>query len=159
MVLVVEHSEEGALGIVLNRPSEVAARDALPDPLGAALAEDELLHHGGPVEPGSVIVLADFADGELSAGLAFDHVGVVDPDGDLDALAEAVRAVRAFSGYAGWAAGQLEAEIAQDAWIDAPAGAADVFTAEPDALWSSVLERKGGSYRLVARMPEDPALN
>jgi putative transcriptional regulator len=67
--------------------------------------------------------------------------------------------VRAFSGYAGWAAGQLESEIAQDAWIDAAATPEDVFTSEPGGLWSAVLERKGGSYRLVARMPEDPALN
>ena len=158
-MLVVEHSDEGALGIVLNRPGEIAAREALPDPLGTALAEEELLHQGGPVEPGSVIVLADFADPGLAAGIAFGSVGVVDPDGDLDALAEAVRAVRAFSGYAGWAAGQLESEIAQDAWIDAAATPEDVFTSEPGGLWSAVLERKGGSYRLVARMPEDPALN
>src|SRR2546430_2193492 len=83
---------------------EIGAREALPAPLGTALAEEELLHQGGPVEPGSVIVLADFADPDLAAGIAFGSVGVVDPDGDLDALAEAVRAVRAFSGYAGWAA-------------------------------------------------------
>jgi putative transcriptional regulator len=70
-----------------------------------------------------------------------------------------MRAVRAFGGYAGWSAGQLEDELAEEAWIEADAQPGDVFTEEPDRLWSRVLDRKGGSYRLVARMPEDPSLN
>jgi putative transcriptional regulator len=64
-----------------------------------------------------------------------------------------------FSGYAGWGPGQLEAEIEQGAWIDVAAIAQDIFTGTPERLWREVLERKGGTFRLIARMPEDPSLN
>ena len=66
--------------------------------------------------------------------------------------------MRVFSGYSGWGPGQLEAELSQDAWITLPAQPDDVF-GEPDGLWSRVLERKGGHYRIVARMPDDPSVN
>ena len=70
-----------------------------------------------------------------------------------------MRAIRAFGGYAGWAGGQLEQEIAEEAWIDARPGADDVFTDDHEGLWSRVLERKGGDLAPIARMPEDPSLN
>jgi putative transcriptional regulator len=74
-------------------------------------------------------------------------------------LCESVRRVRAFAGYAGWGAGQLEGELQREDWFLEPARVDDVFSATPAELWSSVLERKGGSYRLVSRMPDDPSLN
>lgn len=156
---MLEHNEDGALGVVLNRPTELVAREALPPPLASAMREGDPIHHGGPVQPETVIVLGDFLQPEASSGLAFAEVGIVDPEADLDALPARVRVVRAFGGYAGWAAGQLEGEIEQEAWIDADPDVADVFGDDPDGLWARVLERKGGQYRLVARMPEDPSLN
>jgi putative transcriptional regulator len=159
VVLMLEHSPEGALGVVLNRPTPLLAREALPDHLVPAVGEDEHVHQGGPVQPDAVIVLADFAEPDAAAAIAFGTVGIVDPGADGDSLPGQVRALRAFGGYAGWAAGQLEDEIAEEAWIDAQGVPDDVFTAEPELLWSRVLERKGGSYRLVARMPLDPSVN
>ncbi|MFN8124395.1 MAG: YqgE/AlgH family protein [Thermoleophilia bacterium] len=159
VVLMLEHSRDGALGLVLNRPTDITAREALPEPLSDALPEDELVHQGGPVQPEAVILLADFADPEAAATLTVGTVGVVDPNEDTAGLPQRVRSVRAFGGYAGWGAGQLEHEIAEGAWIDVEADAADVFTDEPDALWRRVLDRKGGAFRLLARMPEDPSLN
>jgi putative transcriptional regulator len=111
------------------------------------------------VQPDAVIVLAEFVDLSAAAAIAFGRVGVVDPGSEVDALRGRVTAIRAFGGYAGWSGGQLEREIADEAWIDAECRAEDVFTDAPGALWSRVLERKGGTYRLVARMPEDPTLN
>ena len=70
-----------------------------------------------------------------------------------------IRAIRAFGGYAGWAGGQLEEEVAEEAWVDAEAVPDDVFTDDHAGLWSRVLERKGGTWRLIARMPEDPSVN
>lgn len=154
VVLMLEHGPEGALGVVLNRPTDVLAGDALPD-YSSALPADAVIHIGGPVEPSSFILLGDFVDPGEAATITFDSVGVVDPEkepGDL-------RSVRAFGGYAGWSAGQLEDEFADESWIDADPLPADIFTKEPELLWSQVLERKGGSYRLVARMPDDPSLN
>jgi putative transcriptional regulator len=66
---------------------------------------------------------------------------------------------RVFAGYAGWGPGQLDGELERDDWIVEPAQVADVFSEEPEALWGAVLERKGGQYALVARMPDDPSQN
>jgi putative transcriptional regulator len=159
VVLVLEHGPEGALGVVLNRRTGLAVRDALPPELADALAADDRVFSGGPVQPEAVILVADFLAPAEDADLAFGSVGVVDPEVEAGRLDGAVRAVRAFGGYAGWGAGQLESEIAAEAWIDADPEAVDVFTDEPELLWQRVLERKGGSYRLVARMPEDPSVN
>lgn len=159
VVLMLEHSEDGALGLVLNRPMNLLARDAIPAPLGEAMGDDEPVHSGGPVQPEAVILLADFHQPEEAASLVVDTCGIVDPRADQESLGERVRRLRAFGGYAGWGGGQLEGEIAEGAWIDAEPVIEDVFTGEPERLWSRVLDRKGGGYRLIARMPEDPRLN
>jgi putative transcriptional regulator len=156
---MLEHSDEGALGLVLNRPTPLVAREALPGALADAMPGDERVHQGGPVQPEAVIVLADFADATLAASVAFDEVGIVNPDADASRLDEGVRAIRAYGGYAGWGEGQLEREIAEEAWIDASPRRDDVFGDDPDGLWSRVLERKGGRWRLIARMPENPSVN
>jgi putative transcriptional regulator len=159
VVLLLEHSADGALGVILNRPSATTAADALPSPLADLLPDGEPVHEGGPVQPEAVILLADFTDMARAAGVAVGSVGIVDPNGEMEGLDEAVTAVRAFGGYAGWSGGQLEQEIAEEAWIDAVCLPGDVFTDAPDLLWSRVLERKGGSWRILARLPEDPSLN
>jgi putative transcriptional regulator len=159
VVLMLEHSEEGALGLVLNRPTPLVAREALPGALADAMPDDERVYQGGPVQPEAVIVLADFSGATLAASVAFDMVGIVDPDADASRLGDGVRAIRAYGGYAGWGEGQLEREIAEEAWIDAAPAAEDVFGGDPDGLWSRVLERKGGTWRLIARMPENPSVN
>ena len=152
VVLVLEHSEEGAVGVVLNRPSETPVDDAVPD-LPVAVDPDEVVHLGGPVGPDSVIVLARFDDPGEAASVILGDLGVVDPAVESPDL----RAVRVYAGHAGWAAGQLDGELEQDAWIVEPAHAEDPF--ETGDLWSEVLDRKGGGYALLARMPEDPSLN
>ncbi len=159
VVLLLEHSPEGALGVVLNRPLPLNTRESLPDPYASLIPEDERIHEGGPVEPESVILLADFAVPHDSSALTVGTIGVVDPATDIETLAARIRSIRAFGGYSGWAPGQLEAEIADEAWIDAVCLASDVFTGDPEGLWSAVLDRKGGNFRLVARMPDDPTLN
>jgi putative transcriptional regulator len=158
VVLMLEHSPDGALGLVLNRPTPLVSREALPEALAAVMPEGERIFQGGPVQPEAVIVLADFEDAAQAATIAFGSVGIVDPGGET-ARHGGIRAIRAFGGYAGWAGGQLEQEVAEEAWVDAPAEAEDVFTDDHNGLWSRVLERKGGTWRLIARMPEDPSVN
>ena len=158
VVLMLEHSPEGALGLVLNRPTPLVSREALPSRLAEFMPEEERIHQGGPVQPDAVILLADFEDVADAATVAFGSVGIVDPE--LEGVRTGgLRAVRAFGGYAGWGGGQLEREVAEETWLDAEPRAADVFTDEHDALWSRVIARKGGSWRLIARMPEDPSMN
>jgi putative transcriptional regulator len=159
VILMLEHGPEGALGVILNHPTELSAREVLPDHLARGMDDDAVVFKGGPVEPEAVIMLADFTDPDRAAKMAVDSVGIVDPEAEELGVENGIRAVRAFSGYAGWSAGQLEREIDEDAWIDAVALASDVFDVVPAQLWRTVLERKGGPYVLVSRMPDDPSLN
>jgi putative transcriptional regulator len=158
VVLVTEHTEEGAMGLVLNRPSSVTVADGVPK-LETLVADGELVFVGGPVQPEAVVALAEVEDPEVSPAIAFADVGFLRPDLDADELEGAVRRVRVFAGYAGWSPGQLEAEIEEEAWIVEPALADDVFATDVGSLWSQVLVRKGGVYAVLARMPEDPSVN
>lgn len=158
VVLVVEHNEEGALGLVLNRPSETSVGEAVPQ-LESLLDSDEPLFIGGPVQPSSVIVLAEFEDADDAALVAFDDVGVLGTSSSADELSVGVRSGRAFIGHAGWGPGQLDEEVERGDWILEPARLEDAFTADARGLWSEVLTRKGGSYALIARMPADPSMN
>jgi putative transcriptional regulator len=157
VVLVVEHSDEGALGLVLNRPSETTVGEAVSE-LGELLDVDDPLYVGGPVQPSALIVLAQFDRPAEAALIAFEDVGVL-AGGAVDDPVDGVRSSRGFVGHAGWGPGQLDSEVERGDWILEPARTEDAFTEEPLDLWQTVLTRKGGSYALVARMPPDPSVN
>jgi putative transcriptional regulator len=157
VVLVGEHSDEGALGVVLNRPSETAVGEAVPE-LADLAGEMGTVHVGGPVQSSAVVVLADFANPEEAGSLVLDSIGFLSTEVDPESLGELHRA-RVYVGYAGWGPGQLDGELEEGSWIVEPALAEDVFTSDPDALWSTVLRRKGGPFSVLASMPPDPSLN
>jgi putative transcriptional regulator len=157
VVLVAQHTDEGAMGLVLNRPSDAEVAEAVP-PLAGLVADDAPVWAGGPVEPGGVIVLAEFESLEDSVELIFGRVGFMGAEADPLQVAIATRRARVYAGYAGWQAGQLEAELESDSWFVEEALAEDVFNDSTD-LWSDVLARKGGPYGLLAKMPPDPSLN
>lgn len=157
-MLIVEHNEEGAMGIVLNRATDTGLDEAVPDLVNVPGIE-ETMHVGGPVQPQTVILVAEFTDPEAETPMVVGSVGVVGADTDLDALPAAIIRGRAFAGYAGWGPGQLEGELAEEAWFTVQPLPEDLLADEPDELWSSVLARKGGWHRVVARMPADPSLN
>jgi putative transcriptional regulator len=158
VVLVTEHNDEGAVGLVLNRRSETAVAEAVPD-LGPLVAGEDPVYVGGPVQQSAVLVLAEFDDPTDAAALVVDDVGFVPGDGDFDLIAGATRRVRVFAGYAGWGPGQLESELQESSWIVEAAEGLDLFPEPETDLWGSVLRSKGGVYRVVALMPEDPSLN
>ena len=158
VVLVVEHSDDGALGLVLNRSAQTTVGEALPE-LRDLIDPDEPLFIGGPVQPSAVIVLAEFEDPAEAALIAFDGIGVLGAGSPPSEAAAGVRRGRAFVGHAGWGPGQLDGELERDDWILEPARHEDPFFDEPRQLWSEVLMRKGGSYALLARMPADPSVN
>lgn len=162
VVLVIEHDAEGAAGVVLNRSAEVPIGDAVPV-LSSLVGSTEPVFVGGPVQPDSIVILADLEGdwlGDLSGGVqpVFGSV-VVLGDGWLDASPDEIRRARAFSGYSGWGPGQLEFEIAARDWIVEPAGVEDVFPQDPSSLWSEILKRKGGKYKMLAAMPMDLSAN
>ncbi len=158
VVLVAEHGEEGAMGIVLNRVSEAPVVDAVPQ-LAGVTQEGARVHVGGPVQAEAVVVVAEFDDSSAAAAIVFEDVGFMSAEAEAEDLHKTARRVRVFAGYAGWGAGQLDAELADEDWILEPAEAADVFSDDPEELWSAVLRRKGGKYALVATMPPDSTVN
>ena len=162
VVLVGEHNDEGALGVVLNRPSDTTVGEAVPDLEDLTGAEDPV-HVGGPVQPSAVLVLAEYEEPAEAPQLVTGDVGFLaledEDEQELDHLEKPLRRARVFAGYAGWGPGQLEHELERDDWIVTDSQAEDVFDEDAATLWSRVLERQGGQLRLVARMPLDPSHN
>ena len=158
VVLIAEHGDEGAMGVVLNRPTETTVGEALPA-LAEVLGGEDPVFHGGPVGTHGVVVLAEFEDASRAAARIAEDVGFVSAEEELADLEGNVRRARVFAGHAAWGPGQLDAELGDEGWIVADHRREDLFSAAPEGLWGRVLERKGGQYALVARMPFDPSLN
>ncbi len=156
VVLIAHHDEDGAMGLVLSRPSEVPAGSAVPSLDGLPGAEDPVFV-GGPVQPDAFMVVAEFDDVDDAAAPIVAGLGFVPADAEPDALS--IRRLRLFAGYSGWGAGQLEAELEESSWIVVEALADDAFAPDPDELWRTVLHRKGGPFALMENMPFDPGLN
>jgi putative transcriptional regulator len=157
VVLITEHTEEGAMGVVLNRPSETSVEEVAPEL--AAVVDEEPVFIGGPVQPQALVVLAEFSDPEAAAWIVVADVGFVAAQTDGERLERAVRRGRVYAGYSGWGESQLEGELAEEAWIVEPPMASELFPDDPGTLWQDVLARKGGQFALIARMPDDPSLN
>jgi putative transcriptional regulator len=152
VLLVLEHTPEGAMGVVLNRVADARVADVVP-----ALADlpdaDQPVRLGGPVATDSVVALGDFERTEEAGTTVLGTLGTLDPE----APNESLRRLRVYAGYAGWGPGQLDGELEQDAWIVVDAKIDDPF--EEGDLWSEAVARKGGRYRLLSTMPSDPSLN
>ena len=157
VVLMIEHDDEGALGVVLNRPLEVPVADYLEDWEGL-VAEPPVVFSGGPVQQEVALAIGR---GSANAEGRSDHIAhdMYLVDLDLDPSSAEVDPIRVFSGYAAWGPGQLEGEINEGAWWVVDSTEGDPFVTEVGSLWSSVLRRQGGELALFATMPEDPGLN
>jgi putative transcriptional regulator len=164
IVLILDAGHDGALGVVLNRPTELEVATVLA-PWAEVVSEPDVLFQGGPVETDSALAVADvlapWAADEEPVGWrrVYASTGLVDLDAPVELLAPAVSSLRIFAGYAGWSAGQLEEEIAEGAWYVVPAEAGDPFLDDPSGLWSTVLRRQGGQLAMLATMPAEPGLN
>jgi putative transcriptional regulator len=161
VVLVLEHSSDGALGVVLNRPSTATTVED-PLPAWAPLAADPpVIFVGGPVQPEAAIGLAHRADAADPDGFAplSGELGTVDLERDPTDVAPRVDRIRVFAGYSGWGPRQLEGELESGGWFVVGAEPSDLWTAEPEALWRAVLRRQPGSERLFADFPLDARFN
>ena len=166
VILIVEDEpEEGTLGVVLNRPTEVQVGQVL-ESWTDLVTGPTVVFKGGPVSPNSALALA-LAQGDdeplgwrsLDGSSLMSRIGLVDLEAPPELLAGGITSLRVFAGYAGWGPGQLQAEIDEGAWYVLPGEPTDAFLAEPEQLWPAVLRRQGGDFAIVATYPDDPMLN
>jgi len=166
VVLLLDHDDNGALGVVLNRPSPVPVGEVLPGWSGV-VGEPDVLFHGGPVSIDSALAVATLPgdreepeDGEpVGWRRLFGGTGILDLDAPTELLAPAVSGLRIFAGYAGWGSEQLEAEIAEGSWYVVPSLPSDLFTGDPEHLWTRVLRRQPDKLAWVSTCPADPSMN
>jgi putative transcriptional regulator len=168
VIYVLQHSDEGALGLVINRPTE---EDRLPglDAWMDELSHPQVVFDGGPVQSNTLIAIAsmtasavaDLDPDDLSEGFApLDHgLGTVDLSVLPGEIAEGLQNLRVFRGYSGWGPGQLDEEMSEGSWIAVACDPADLFTPNPLGLWRNVLRRSGGREALLADAPDDLAWN
>lgn len=171
VVLMLDHDDDGALGVVLDRPDDVEVADVLPAWAGRA-ASPSSVFLGGPVGADRALGLARIVPGAFGeAGLPnldeavtpVDGFGgtlaLVDLSADPDDLPPGIVEVRIFIGYSGWGAGQLDGELEVGGWWVADVTSDDAFTTDPAGLWRRVVGRQTGDRALFARFTGDPGLN
>ena len=160
VVLLLEHNEGGALGVVLNRPTDTTLDEALPAWAERAV-EPAVVFTGGPVQPESAIGLGLAALGDEPDGFAplLGGIGSVDLAREPDDVRPLLERLRVFAGYAGWGEGQLEGEIVQASWFVVDAEPGDAWTHDPSGLWRAVLRRQRSRLKVFADCPTDPSNN
>ncbi|MEZ0448562.1 YqgE/AlgH family protein [Cellulomonas sp. ICMP 17802] len=161
VILLLDHSATGAVGVVLNRPSPVDVAAVLPE-WHSHVADPPALFVGGPVGEDTamgVAVLLPGARPSPDLDALTGPFGLVNLDAAPEAVAGQVRGVRVFVGFAGWGEEQLEGEIAERSWFVVDAEPADLLTREPEQLWRRVLRRQGGDLAIVSTYAEDASLN
>lgn len=160
VVLIIEHDDEGALGLILNRPTEEQVADHLPQ-IDDRLASPPVFFTGGPVGGGGLLVLGRrrLAGEDEFVTPVVGPVVLVQPDPIIEGRVDAVDVIRVFTGYSGWAPGQLDAELAAGGWHVVDAMPDDVFCVDPDGLWRSVMRRQGGRLASQSFYPEDLSSN
>jgi putative transcriptional regulator len=161
VILLLDHGDHGALGVVLNRPSPVDVGTILPA-WYAHVTDPAAVFVGGPVGQDSamgVVVLVPGAGATADVDAMTGPFGLVDLDADPATVTPYVRGVRVFAGYAGWGTDQLEGEVAERSWFVVDALPDDLLTREPTGLWRRVLRRQGGDLAIVSTFAEDASLN
>ena len=163
VVLMLEHHDDGAIGVVINRPSI----ESLDEPLDRWIdlqSAPSSVFSGGPVEENALIALAETTgplgeDGGEHLSPITSTIASADLTADPAPVAAEVRGVRVFRGYAGWGPGQLEGEIEAGAWLVLDSEPGDVFSDDPDELWRTVLRRQPGRLAWLADAPDDLSSN
>lgn len=161
VILVLQHDDNGAQGVVLNKPLGAEVDAVLPG-WGEHIAAPRTLFQGGPVQVDSALGLVTLAgDDGLPPGSQrlFGSVAIIDLDTPPLLVMPEVGGLRIFAGYAGWSEGQLEAELRRGSWFVVDSVAGDLLTADPEHLWGQVLRRQRGELAFVALYPPDPELN
>lgn len=161
VILLCEHGEEGALGVVVNRPTEMNITEVLPQ-VPILEGQDHMVFSGGPVQRNHLLILYQTRDSPDDTHQVFDGVYL---GGNMSILEDILKNplnpdnFRTFMGYSGWAPGQLEAEMETGSWLTLPADSSLMFDRHHSLLWSDILQRLGSEYSIYTDMPSDPQMN
>lgn len=161
VVLLLDADEDGALGVVLNRVSDIDLGTVLPQWTDMTSAP-QVLFDGGPVSRNGAVCLAvPASETEEPAGWRrlFGNVGLLHLDTPVELVTGAFRYLRIFAGYAGWSPGQLEGELVRGSWHVASSLETDAFDTDPETLWRRALHRQAGDVAVFATWPQDPEAN
>jgi putative transcriptional regulator len=160
VILMLDHDEDGALGVVVNRAADLEVERVLSD-WSTTVSEPGVLFMGGPVGTDSALAVAEVVEAADPPGWreCFGRIGLIDLDVPPALLEGAIQRMRIFAGYAGWGSGQLEGEITEGAWYVVPSEPDDVFSLNPDGLWRRVLRRQRDQMAYLATYPDDPTQN
>lgn len=161
VVLLLDVNEEGALGVVLNRPSQILVADVL-ESWRDVVGEPEVLFRGGPVGTDgalAVALLRDPQDTPVGWRPVAGPLGMVDLDTPAELVNGSLSAMRVFAGYAGWGAGQLDGEVEREDWYVVTSEAGDAFRGDPSGLRRDVMRRQPGMLAWHMNRPVDPELN
>ena len=143
VVLIVEHGPEGTMGFILNRPTDILLSQTLPD-IVALKGTSHRLFLGGPVVPNRMTMLVRLSTPVPDVTPIIDNLYIGGTPQMLDDLLSHPKpneAFRVFAGMAGWAPGQLDFELRQEAWATLPADAEGIFDEDPASLWPDSLKR------------------
>lgn len=160
VVYLIDHGDDGAVGVVLNRPSVIPVGDVVPG-WDLHVSEPRTVFVGGPVSPEAAVCLGRCpagSDSPLWRSLG-GEVGVVDLNQDSMLAPAGLTGLRIFAGYSGWSTQQLESELEMDGWFVIDAQPSDLFTGDAESLWHDVLVRQDDPLRRYAAFPEDPSVN
>jgi len=167
VVLMLEHNDDGALGLVLNRPTDTRLGEILP-PWDDRTVAPGVVFVGGPVQPDGMIGVARLAvdlhpsvepGDAASLTVLWPGLGTLDLEQPPVAAGPLVEGVRCYLGYSGWGSRQLESELAQGSWFVVEPRPDDVWTSQPDGLWRAVLRRQPAALAQYAQCPSDPSTN
>lgn len=165
VLLILDSDENGSLGVILNRPTEIPVGEVLT-PWQDLTSAPGVFFQGGPVELNAALAIGSLraVDGSAADPLMgwqplTGSLGLVDLDSTPDGFLGRLAALRVFAGYAGWGAGQLDGEIAEGSWHVVASAASDPFSSSPDRLWREVLRRQPPPLSMLATLPEDANLN
>lgn len=162
VVLVLDHDDDGALGVILNRRTQIDVDEVLPG-WSTSVSDPGGVYEGGPVATDSALgvgLLAAEPDEEpIGWRRMFGRVGLIDLDVPATVIEQALAGMRIYAGYAGWGDGQLESEIEEGSWLVLEATEGDLLHGAPENLWRDVLRRQDNDLRMLSTYPDDPSMN
>lgn len=154
VIIVLEHDDAGAIGIVLNYPTDLPVVDHLPE-VSSHVSEPQVVFLGGPVQPDAAIALGRSPSGRFMTPSMFGDVGVI----DVTDIPDDIGHLRIYAGYAGWSPGQLEDELAEGSWWVMAPRPGVLFAPTSHGLWQDAVANAPGRTKLYATYPDDPASN